>query len=70
MSVHLRYEQTCVVHACLRPAREAGGYCRDHFLGLSAAQRAEVQAFQGGPRQVAELEELFALPAVEPERRA
>lgn len=71
---------TCVVHACMRPARELGGYCIQHWMGLSPLQRKSLQEdVRGGDtdpidsRAVAEcraLQDLFDLPAVEPRRAA
>lgn len=34
---------TCCVHHCLRPVWAAGGYCVQHYMGLSAAQRAALE---------------------------
>lgn len=62
---------TCVVHSCMRPVREHGGYCTAHWLGLSPAQRARLQDERS---QITEridcLEVWWRLPTFDPEAPA
>lgn len=64
---------TCVVHSCLRPAREWGDYCTSHFQGLSAEQRAGLR-WEHEHTQPTEpldsLEVLWLLPSAEDGPRA
>ena len=34
---------SCCVHGCMRPVRELGGYCIQHFMALSPLQRRCLQ---------------------------
>lgn len=64
MTVRLRTEQSCVRPGCLRPAREAGGYCTACWRGLTATERA-VLTWEADQRTVPidSLEVLYRLPA-------
>lgn len=78
MSARLRWEQCCDSDGCIKPAH-IGSLCGSCFYAATPARRQvelDCQDVRDGAaewaaaRERRELEATFALPAVEPERRA